>query len=54
MFALVKIVHNVKDEKWHPIFYYDSPFPGPVEKQKVMRYKSKGHHTGGLQTQGRL
>ncbi len=51
-FALVKMLHNIKENKWHPIFYYDSPFPGGLGEDsinnKVIRYKSKGHHTTGF------
>lgn len=52
-FALIKMLHNEKDKTYHPIFYYDSPLPGPMDSEantKIMRYKSKGHHTEGFDT----
>lgn len=47
-FALVKMLHNLKENTFHPIFYYESPLPGPIEDQKVLRFKSKGHRTEGF------
>lgn len=50
--ALVKMLHNIEAKKWHPIFYYDKPFPGGFKdggiNDAVIRYKSKGHHTTGF------
>lgn len=52
MFALIQMLHNNKENKWHPIFYYDSPLPGGFEdgslNSEMLRYKSKGHHTQGF------
>jgi len=51
-FALVKMLHNTQTNRWHPIFYYDSPLPGGFDEgsinNKALRYKSKGHHTTGF------
>lgn len=51
-FALVKMLHNTVTKRWHPIFYYDSPLPGGFGEgfinNKLLRYKSKGHHTSGF------
>jgi len=51
-YALVQMLHNNKENKWHPIFYYDSPLPGGFEEGSInnttIRYKSKGHHTHGF------
>jgi hypothetical protein len=49
MNALIKILHNTKLNKWHPIFYFESPLPGGGIEDLV-RYKSNGHHTTGFDT----
>lgn len=53
MEALVMMLFNTKLNKWHPIFYFEKDFPGGFDSelnQKVIRYKSKGHHTVGFET----
>ncbi len=53
-YALVKMLHNTQTNRFHPIYYYDSPFPGGFEdgdiNNTIIRYKSKGHHTSGYPT----
>jgi hypothetical protein len=53
-FALIQMLHNQKQDTYHPIFYYDTPLPGGFEEgsinNEVIRYKSKGHHTTGFKT----
>lgn len=53
MNALVKMLKNTETNRFHPIFYFESPLPGGFESetnQKLVRYKSKGHHTSGFDT----
>jgi len=47
------ILHNVKKGTFHPAFFEEAPFPGPVpgvEKVKTGRLKSKMHHTTGFRS----
>jgi hypothetical protein len=46
--ALIMMLHNTKDNKWHPIVYFESPVPGPYDINNPIRYKSKMHHTTGF------
>lgn len=48
MKSLVRMLFNTAKQTWHPIFYLESPFPGPIDEQKVARLKSKMHHTSGF------
>lgn len=51
MQALVMMLHNTSTNKFHPIFYLESPLPGGPDaegNQSLIRYKSKGHHTFGF------
>lgn len=53
MEALVMMLHNTSTNKYHPIFYLESPLPGGWEadgNKGFIRYKSKGHHTIGFDT----
>ena len=48
-YALVQMLYNTDKKTYHPIFYYDKPLPGGMENNnKIIRYKSKGHHTTGF------
>lgn len=49
-FALIMMLYNTLKETWHPIFYFESPLPGPIEEATLIRFKSKGHHTTGFKT----
>jgi hypothetical protein len=42
------MLHNTATNRWHPILFVESPLPGD---SKVIRHKSKGHHTEGFATQ---
>lgn len=47
------ILFNINTKRFHPVFFSESPLPGPVpsvEEIKVVRLKSRMHHTGGLDT----
>lgn len=44
------MLFNVKDKRWHPILFTESPLPGPPEEGKPIRLKSHGHHTTGFET----
>lgn len=46
--ALIMMLFNTSSNRWHPIFYFESPLPGPYDEQSIVRYKSKGHHTVGF------
>ena len=41
---------NTKTHRWHPILFRPAPMPGDPE-MKIPRYKSKGHHTEGFETE---
>lgn len=50
---IVRMLHNQKIGTYHPIFYMESPLPGPLDSEvntKLVRYKSKMHHTEGFRT----
>jgi len=40
------MLKNTKQNTYHPIMYFEHPFPG--DETKLIRYKSKGHHTAGF------
>lgn len=42
------MLHNLKDEKWHPIAFLNMPRPSEDGTENFTRYKSKGHHTTGF------
>jgi len=47
------ILHNVKEGTYHAAFFEEKPMPGPVpdwQDVKVVRLKSKMHHTEGVPT----
>lgn len=44
------MLYNTANRTWHPIFYFESPFPGEMSTDRPVRYKSKGHHTTGFPT----
>ena len=48
--CIVAMLHNTKTDRYHPIFFYESPLPGPPSKDKPVRHKSKMHHAGGFDT----
>jgi len=47
---VVAMLHNTKLNRWHPIWFEESPLPGPPSEDKPVRHKSKGHHTQGFDT----
>ncbi len=47
---IIALLHNIKDNKWHPILFLHNPLPGPPEADKPVRHKSKFHHTDGFAT----
>ena len=47
------ILHDVNTGRYHPAFFEEAPFPGPVADVRattIVRLKSKMHHTGGFAT----
>lgn len=50
MNAIIALLHNVRDNRWHPIIYLENSLPGPPSPDKPVRHKSKGHHTTGFPT----
>ncbi len=46
MNALILILLNTALGTFHPIIYFEKPFPG--DERSLIRYKSKGHHTTGF------
>lgn len=52
---LLCILHNRAEPtgRYHPAFLEEAPFPGPVQEvsaTKIVRLKSKMHHTDGYET----
>lgn len=49
---LVMMLHNTKNETFHPIMFRDSPMPGEGtgEHLNFIRFKSIGHHTTGFKS----
>jgi len=47
---IVAILHNNKENRWHPIIFAESPLPGPDTPDKPVRHRSKGHHTAGFES----
>ncbi|MGO8792914.1 MAG: hypothetical protein ACLQVL_36765 [Terriglobia bacterium] len=47
---IVGIIHNVKLNKWHPVYFRESPPPSSDGKESCQRYKSGGHQTEGFAT----
>ena len=39
---------NRKTNTYHPIFYMEHPFIADEANEKIIRFKSKGHHTKGF------
>ncbi len=52
MFAIfspiIGMIHNEKENRWHPVLFKESPLPGPPSDDKPIRHKSHGHHTEGF------
>lgn len=51
MEALIMMLKNENKNTYHPIMYFENMFCGGDENegnQKLIRYKSKGHHTSGF------
>lgn len=47
---IVGLIHNVKLNKWHPVYFRHRPLPGEYDPNAAQRYKSGGHHTTGFDT----
>lgn len=47
MKALIMMLLNTAEKTYHPIFYFESPFPYS-EGNDLVRFKSKGHRTTGF------
>jgi hypothetical protein len=45
---IVAMIHDIKNNRWHPILYVENPLPGPPDANKPVRHKSKMHHTTGF------
>ena len=48
---IVGMIHNVKENRWHPILFDERPLPGNPEN--LIRHKSLGHHTVGFPTRAK-
>ncbi len=50
MEALVMMLKNTATNTYHPIMYFEKPFPDLESEgnRKLIRYKSKGHRTVGF------
>lgn len=44
---IIGMLHNTKDNRWHPIVFEEKPLPGDTP---AVRYKSKMHHTTGFKS----
>ena len=47
---IIAMLHNTKEDRWHPIIFLESPLPGPPDAAQPVRHKSKNHHTAGFAT----
>lgn len=47
IFAMLR---NTATDRWHPLLFRPAPLPGDPEFS-IPRYKSKGHHTEGFDTE---
>lgn len=47
---IIGMIHNMKDQRWHPVYFLVNPRPSQELDDPAMRYKSKAHHTGGFAT----
>jgi hypothetical protein len=47
---VIAILQNTSLNRWHPIVFRESPFPGGRQLEAGKRYKSAGHHTDGFST----
>lgn len=49
----IQVLHDVNTGRYHACFFEEHPLPGPVlntKDTKVVRLKSKMHHTQGAET----
>lgn len=46
MKALIMMLFNLKEQTYHPIFYFEHPFSS--QPDNTFRFKSKGHRTNGF------
>jgi hypothetical protein len=46
MKPIIGMLHNTKEERYHPILFLPNPTPSGMKE----RYKSKNHHTAGFLT----
>jgi hypothetical protein len=47
----VYILRDVNTDKYHPCYFEERPFPGPIDDSKgFFRLKSKMHHTTGFES----
>lgn len=47
---IAALIHDVKNDRWHPVLFEENMLPGPPSPDKPVRHKSKGHHTVGFAT----
>lgn len=47
---IVGMLHNQASGRFHPILFYYAPPPSGDLDSGARRYRSKGHHTAGLDT----
>src|SRR5512133_2988785 len=49
---IVANLHNTATNRYHPILFHECPLPGPETETpgRLIRHKSKGHHTDGFDT----
>lgn len=47
MKALIMMLFNLKEQTYHPIYYFEHPFPSG-NPEDIFRFKSKGHRTIGF------
>lgn len=45
------ILKNASTGRFHPIVFRFAPAPSSTPDEKVQRYKSRGHHTEGFDTE---
>ena len=47
---IVGLIHNLKLDQWHPVYFRENPAPSSDGTELAQRYKSGGHQTTGFNT----
>jgi hypothetical protein len=50
MNPIIAMLHDIQNNRYHPIIFLEHPLPGKALGEEPVRHKSKGHHTTGFAT----